>query len=104
MLKKKDDNENDEKEISISFNNLENSCVKEAFIEIDDCSYFSTHFSFEEISNNDNNNNNDNDSNNDVSSINNNINIIEKYNNNNNYIEFEEKKLENFLQKKRKII
>ncbi len=59
-----DENEDDEEEISISFNSLENfSSVKEAFKEIDDCSFFSTHYSFEENAINDNNNNTDNNNN-----------------------------------------
>ena len=97
LMKKKDDvdddeNEDDEEEISISFNSLENfSSVKEAFKEIDDCSFFSTHYSFEENAINDNNNNTDN---------NNNDN---NYNTENNNVDFG-KKEESFLQKKRKFI
>ena len=97
LMKKKDDvdddeNEDDEEEISISFNSLENfSSVKEAFKEIDDCSFFSTHYSFEENAINDNNNNTDN-NNNDNS-----------YNTENNSIDFGTKE-ESFLQKKRKLI
>ena len=85
MKKKEDVNDediHDVDEISISFNSLENfSSVKEAFTEIDDCSFFSSHFSFEENSNDNNNDNNH---------------FV--YENN----EFE--KEENFLQKKRKLI
>ena len=97
LMKKKDDvdddeNEDNEEEISISFNSLENfSSVKEAFKEIDDCSFFSTHYSFEENAINDNNNNTDN---------NNNDN---NYNTENNNVDFG-KKEESFLQKKRKFI
>ena len=59
LMKKKEDvndeENDDEDEISISFNSLENfSSVKEAFTEIDDCSFFSSHFSFEENSNDNN--------------------------------------------------
>jgi len=91
-----DENEDDEEEISISFNSLENfSSVKEAFTEIDDCSFFSLHYSFEDISLNDNNNNNNNNI-----LINNDIND----NNENNSIILGENKEENFLQKKRKLI
>ena len=98
LMKKKDDvdddeNEDDEEEISISFNSLENfSSVKEAFKEIDDCSFFSTHYSFEENAINDNNNNNTDNNNND----NNN-------NTENNNVDFG-KKEESFLLKKRKLI
>ena len=98
LMKKKDDvdddeNEDDEEEISISFNSLENfSSVKEAFKEIDDCSFFSTHYSFEENAINDNNNNNTDNNNND-----------NNYNTENNNVDFG-KKEESFLQKKRKFI
>ena len=79
-----DENEEDEDE-NISIDSSENfSMIKEAFTEIDDCSFYS-HYSFED--NNDNNNNN------------NNILI-----NDDNYnFEIEEKN-ENFLNKKRKTI
>ena len=101
LMKKKDvndnddENEEDEEEISISFNSLENfSSVKEAFKEIDDCSFFSTHYSFEENAINDNNNNNNNTDNN---------NNDNNYNTENNNVDFG-KKEESFLQKKRKLI
>ena len=100
IMKKKeevneDENEEDEEEISISFISLENfSSVKEAFTEIDDCSFFSCHYSAEENTSNDNNNNH---------IDNNNISIDFNNNNENSNIIFNEKE-ENFLQKKRKLI
>ena len=99
LMKKKDvndnddENEEDEEEISISFNSLENfSSVKEAFTEIDDCSFFSSHYSFKENAINDNNNNTDNNNNNNDNSYNTEINSIDIG-----------KKEESFLQKKRKL-
>ena len=94
LLKKKEDvnennenNENEEEEDeNISIDSSENfSMIKEAFTEIDDCSFYS-HYSFEDNNNNNNNNNNDN--------------LI----NDDNYnFEIEEEN-ENFLNKKRKTI